>query len=164
MGSRDAAFDAIVATADYPVCIVTTVAGQDMAGCLVGFAGQMSIEPRRFLVALSKSNYTYSVAQRAEHLAVHLPDKDNLALAELFGRETGSALDKFAHCEWRLGPHGLPILTAAAAWFTGTILQRHDLGDHEGTLLDVTAAGETDQSVTGLRYHDVADLSPGHSA
>jgi flavin reductase (DIM6/NTAB) family NADH-FMN oxidoreductase RutF len=51
------AFDAFVATADYPICIVTTVAGQHLVGCLVGFAGQVSIEPRRFLVALSKTNY-----------------------------------------------------------------------------------------------------------
>nr|WP_245718135.1 flavin reductase family protein [Nocardia miyunensis] len=160
----EAAFDAIIATADYPVIIVTTASGQDKAGCLVGFAGQVSIEPRRFLVGLSRSNHTYAVAQRAEYLAVHLPGRDNAALAALFGSETGSAIDKFAHCDWRTGPHGLPILTAAAAWFTGPILQHHDFGDHVGILLGLSAASAPHRAVTASRYSDVADLSPGHPA
>jgi flavin reductase (DIM6/NTAB) family NADH-FMN oxidoreductase RutF len=159
-----AAFDAIMATADYPICIVTTAVGEHRSGCLVGFAGQVSIEPRRFLVGLSTKNHTYAVARRADHLAVHLTGRDNVALAQLFGAESGSAIDKFAHCDWHIGPHGLPILGGAAAWFTGSILARHDLGDHVGFLLDVTIARAPGGSVTGLRYHDVADISPGRPA
>ena len=159
---NEAAFDVIIATADYPVIIVTTAAGQERAGCLVGFAGQVSIEPRRFLVGLSHSNHTCAVAQRAQHLAVHLPDRDNPALAELFGSETGSTIDKFAHCDWHTGPHALPILTASEAWFTGPILQRHDFGDHMGILLGLSAASAPNRALAASRYSDVADLSPGH--
>ena len=38
---------------DYPMFIVTTRAGDERSGCLVGFASQVSIRPRRFLVGLS---------------------------------------------------------------------------------------------------------------
>jgi flavin reductase (DIM6/NTAB) family NADH-FMN oxidoreductase RutF len=168
MQQRDAqtttAFDAIMATANHPVWIVTAVSGHELAGCLVGFSGQMSIQPSRFLVGLSTSNHTCSVAQRAGYLAVHLPDRDNLALAELFGSETGSAIDKFAHCDWYAGPHGLPILATTETWFTGPILQRHILGDHVGMLLGISVAHIPDQPIAGLRYADVAGLPPGHPA
>ncbi|MBL1076426.1 flavin reductase [Nocardia sp. 2] len=157
----DQSFDAIVARADAPIWIVTATAGERQAGCLVGFATQVSIEPRRFLVGLSTANDTFTVAAQARHLAVHLLGEEGFALAQLFGSETGADLNKFEHCDWRPGPHGLPILAGAAAWFTGRVLARTDLGDHQGFVLSPTAASDPTPATRGLRYHDVADLEPG---
>ena len=53
-----------VSLLDYPMFVVTTRAGDEPAGCLVGFASQVSIRPPRFLVGLSKRNHTYRVARR----------------------------------------------------------------------------------------------------
>ncbi|MEU8901073.1 flavin reductase family protein [Nocardia sp. NPDC048505] len=158
------AFDAVLARANAPVWIVTVAAAGRRAGCLVGFAGQVSIEPRRFLVGLSTANHTFTIAQNAEHLAVHLLDSAGVALAQLFGAETGSELDKFDHCEWTAGPHGLPILTGAAGWFTGAIVQRVEFGDHVGHLLAPTAAAAPAGPGGSLRYRGVAELEPGHPA
>ncbi|MFC9999577.1 flavin reductase family protein [Nocardia sp. NPDC127526] len=158
------AFDAVVARADDSMWIVTTSAEGHRAGCLVGFAAQVSINPRRFLACLSKSNHTFRIAARAEHLAVHLVSAETIALAQVFGAETGSEMDKFEHCEWREGPHALPILVTAAGWFTGEILQRHDFGDHVGFLLAPTAAQAPESAVRPLRYEAIADLRPGHQA
>ena len=58
---RDA-FEQVVGLLDYPMFVVTTRAGADRAGCLVGFTSQVSINPSRFLVGLSKRNHTYRVA------------------------------------------------------------------------------------------------------
>ncbi len=66
------AFEKLVSLLDYPMFVVTTRAGDESAGCLVGFASQVSIRPPRFLVGLSKRNHTYRVAQRTDYLAVHL--------------------------------------------------------------------------------------------
>ncbi|MFB8003355.1 flavin reductase family protein [Nocardia sp. NPDC056000] len=155
-------FDAVLAQADGPMWVVTAVAGDQRAGCLVGFASQVSIEPRRFLVCVSKVNHTYRIAEAARHLAVHLLGADATALAELFGVETGSEIDKFEHCEWQQGPHRLPILAGAAGWFTGEIEQTADFGDHVGFVLSPTAAEPA--TTTSLRFHAVADLTPGHPA
>ena len=57
---------------DYPMFVVTARRDGDHAGCLVGFATQVSIEPARFLVGLSVANHTYDVARDATTLAVHL--------------------------------------------------------------------------------------------
>ena len=40
-------FDLLMSSADPPLIVVTTVAGGARAGCLVGFHGQASIEPKR---------------------------------------------------------------------------------------------------------------------
>lgn len=157
-------FDALIAAADPPVFVVTLAAGGRRAGCLVGFATQVAIEPRRFLVCLSKVNRTYRLAQHAEFVGVHLIGRDHTSLAMLFGGETGDEIDKFAHCSWQPGPHEVPVLDDAAAWFCGRVLDRHDFGDHVG-LFVAPEMGESLRSEPGaLRYHDVANLEPGHPA
>ena len=158
------AFEKLVSLLDYPMFVVTTLSGDESAGCLVGFASQVSIRPPRFLVGLSKRNHTYRMGKDASHLAVHLIERRHCELARLFGSETGDRTDKFARCAWHSGPHGLPILDDAAGWFAGVVLSRYDVGDHVGFLLEPTAAsapGEFEQLVT---FSDVRDLDPGHEA
>ncbi|MFI6044670.1 flavin reductase family protein [Nocardia sp. NPDC051321] len=157
-------FDAVIAAADYPVFVVTARADGRQAGCLVGFTSQVSIEPPRFLVGISKNNFTFGVAMAAEHLAVHLLGREQSSLAALFGAETGDDINKFAHCKWAPGPAELPILAAAAGWFTGRILERHDLGDHVGMLIEPEQSSAPPPSIQPLRYNSVADLKPGHVA
>lgn len=158
------AFEKLVSMLDYPMFVVTTRAGDELAGCLVGFTSQVSIGPPRFLVGLSDKNHTYRVAQRATHLAVHLLPRRHRELARLFGSQTSDRTDKFAQCSWRPGPHDLPILDEATGWFVGEVLGRFDLGDHTGFLLKPVAGdapAEFDQLVT---FADVRDLEPGHEA
>ncbi len=158
------AFERLVSLLDYPMYVVTTRSGDRNAGCLVGFTSQVSISPSRFLVGLSQRNHTFRVAREAPRLAVHLLPRTHRELARLFGSETGDRVDKFARCRWRPGPDGLPILTDATGWFVGDVLNRIDMGDHVGFLLEpVTGdAPETfDQLVT---FADVRDLEPGHDA
>lgn len=159
-----AAFEQIAALLDYPMYVVTTSAGDQRAGCLVGFTSQVSISPQRFLVGLSKRNRTYRVARTADHLGVHLVPRSHRELARLFGSETGDDVDKFARCPWRPGPHGVPILADATGWFVGTVLARHDLGDHVGHLLEPVAGDAPEHFEQLVTFADVRDLEPGHDA
>ncbi|WP_039805412.1 flavin reductase family protein [Nocardia araoensis] len=160
---RTAVFDAVVAAADYPVLLVTVQAAGRRAGCLVGFATQVSIEPRRFLIGLSKKNYTYRVAQHADRLAVHLLGSEQVSLARLFGGETGDDIDKFVHCDWHAGPGGIPVLSTVPSWFVGRIRDRYDLGDHVGMLLEPEDGAVLRPTAETLHYHSVADLVAGHT-
>ena len=144
--------------------VVTTMADGHPSGCLVGFTSQTSINPPRFLVGLSRKNHTFTVAQDAEHLAVHLLPRDQLALAELFGEKTGDTTDKFAQCTWHSGPEGMPILDAAPAWFVGQVIRRFDLGDHVGHLVEPVAGSAPDELGDLITFSDVRDLEPGHDA
>jgi flavin reductase (DIM6/NTAB) family NADH-FMN oxidoreductase RutF len=158
-----ATFNALVGDLDYPMFIVTTSAGGERAGCLVGFATQTSIDPSRFLVCLSRSNHTYRVARRARTLAVHWVPADAAELAELFGGETGDAVDKFARVAWHPGPGEAPILEDCPSWFAGRILERFDAGDHVAFLLEPVAA-HRDANADELSFHRARRIAPGHPA
>ena len=154
----------LVSHADPPLYIVTTAAGAERAGCLVGFASQVSIDPPRFLAGLSVANRTWDAARSATHLAVHVFGRDRMDLIELFGGETGDEVDKFSRCTWADGPAGVPLLDGAVAWLVGRILRRDDFGDHVGHLLEPIAGGVGAPAVEAARLHDAAGLEPGHPA
>jgi flavin reductase (DIM6/NTAB) family NADH-FMN oxidoreductase RutF len=162
MASATATFDALVGELDYPMFIATTRTGDQLGGCLLGFATQTSIDPPRFLVCLSRRNRTFRLARDADALAVHFVPREATALAELFGGETGDEVDKFARCAWEPGPEGLPILAGCENWFAGRVLERLDLGDHVGFLLEPFEVrcepGEVEY------FQRVKDVDPGHPA
>jgi len=157
-------FADIMSQLDYPMYIVTTRAGDERSGCLVGFTTQTGIDPARFLVAISNKNHTFRVAQDAEYLAVHVLSPENRPISELFGEQTGDEIDKFSQCEWSEGPHGLPILDGAAGWFVGRVLDRFDLGDHMGFLLDPEVGELREKLNKLLTFRDVSDMEAGHGA
>jgi flavin reductase (DIM6/NTAB) family NADH-FMN oxidoreductase RutF len=163
MASATTAFDALVGELDYPMFIATTRTGDRLGGCLLGFATQTSIDPPRFLVCLSRRNRTYRLARAADALAVHFVPREAAELADLFGGETGDEVDKFARCDWEPGPEGLPILTACENWFAGRVLERLDLGDHVGFLLEPVAARH-DGGERGFTFHRAKRIQPGHEA
>jgi flavin reductase (DIM6/NTAB) family NADH-FMN oxidoreductase RutF len=148
---------------DYPMFVVTTVHEGERAGCMVGFTTQASIDPPRMLVCLSVKNRTHRVALGADVLAVHVLDPDDGPLAELFGGETGDDVDKFARVDWSPGAGGVPLLHECSRRFVGRVLDRFELGDHTGFLLDpIEATSEGDGPALG--FQQVDDLEPGHEA
>lgn len=150
---------------DYPMYVVTAAAAGERAGCLVGFASQCSIHPPRFVVWLSTANHTYRVARHASHLGVHLLRRDDKALAELFGSETGDGVDKFERIAWQSQHEGTPVLTEACAWFVGRVVDRFEGGDHVGfRLAPVAESPHTPGHPRLLTFTDVCDLTPGHPA
>ena len=157
------AFEAMMATLDYPMFIVTLQVGEERSGCLVGFAGQVSIHPGRFLTCLSDKNHTYRVADRgAEHLGVHLVPADAIDLAELFGGQTGDEVDKFARTAWHEGPHGVPILDGCPTWLVGRVAERIPFGDHVGFLLEPVAVQHDDSSGM-LDFQRARGIQAGHA-
>ena len=157
-------FDDVVDLLDYPMYVVTTANADERSGCLVGFATQASIDPVRFLVAISNKNHTFRVASTAIRLVVHLISAEDRQLAELFGEHSGDDIDKFDRCEWTPGPDGVPVLDAAAAWFSGRIIDKRTLGDHVGFLIEPDSAVVRDAGVRVLMDTDVSDMDAGHEA
>lgn len=155
-------FDDLVSRLDYPMLIVTAAAGGQRSGCLVGFSTQCSLDPPRYLVCISTANHTADVAARSEHLAVHVLDRADRDLSELFGEETGDDVDKFARCDWT-ERRGVPVLDGPKAWFVGRVLDRVRLGDHVGHVLEPVEARLTGE-LELLGFQQVRDMEPGHPA
>ncbi len=130
------AFSRMTHGLDTPMFIVTVAHDGERAGCLVGFAAQVSIHPGRFLACVSVKNHTYRVALHAESLAVHVVPDAQRELAELFGGTTGDEIDKFERCAWHPAPDGTPLLDAYPDRFAGRVIDRIELGDHTGFLLE----------------------------
>lgn len=161
MAGENRSFERLMAELDYSLFIVTACADGERSGCLVGFASQVSIHPPRFLVCLSVKNRTYSVALGASVLVVHFVPQQAQELALLFGGETGDDTDKFSRCDWHEGPDGTPVLAELEDWFAGRVLERRDLGDHCGFLLE-PIAGEAHRSGHPLTFRRAKWIEPGH--
>lgn len=119
--------------------VVTTAAGGERAGCLVGFSCQCSIDPPRYAVWISAANHTHRVAMQATHVAVHFLRARDLPVAELFGGETGDTLDKFAAVPWHEGAGGVPLLDEVPDRFAGLVIDRVPGGDHTCFVLQPVA-------------------------
>ena len=158
-----ATFDELVGELDYPMLIVTAAGAGERDGCLVGFATQCSISPPRFAVYLSNKNRTFAIARDAQALGVHFLTADDGDLAKLFGGETGDEVDKFGAIEWHEGAQGVPVLDRCPNRFVGRVLDRHDVGDHVGFLLDPTAV-EHAGSFDPLPFQRAKRIDPGHEA
>lgn len=162
MGAR--LFDELMGGLDGAMVVVTTVAGDERSGCLVGFHGQCGMEPQKYAVWLSKANHTYRIGALADTFAVHFLHQGQHDLATLFGSLTGDDVDKLGRCAWTPGPDGVPLLDASRDRFVGRRAAWLDAGaDHVCVVLepsDVVVSGDTDW----LTLHDVDDLTPGHEA
>src|SRR5690349_10706939 len=93
-------FDDLMGHVDHAMLVVTTVAGDERGGCLVGFHSQCSIEPSRYAVWISRANHTYRIAAFAEVFALHVLGARDLELAKLFGEKTEDEVDKLSSCDW----------------------------------------------------------------
>jgi len=156
--------DAFFDTVDYPYYVVTVrTPDGDMSGCLAGFVTQCSIDPPQFLVCISKVNHTLAVADRSPSMGLHLLGGDQLALARVFGEETGDLVDKFASVDWRLGATGAPLLVDSAVSLEGQVLGHFPVGDHEAFLIRGVRAvsGGHDGLLT---HRSSPPLQPGHPA
>ena len=68
----------------------------EATGCLVGFHSQVSIEPERWGVWISRANHSHPILTDAVALAIHFLTDDQHDLARHFGSLTGDEVDKFA--------------------------------------------------------------------
>jgi flavin reductase (DIM6/NTAB) family NADH-FMN oxidoreductase RutF len=157
----DGTFDDLMAMLDSPVFVVTTQADGHPSGCLVGFATQTSAQPPSFMVGMPLASHTAEVARRSDYLAVHVLPRRQHVLAELFGGQSVEQTDAFAHCSWRGGPMGMPILDDAAAWFVAKTVSRSEVADHVVYLLDPIAAWAPESSEELLYLSDIDDFEPG---
>jgi len=122
------ALDSLTAHLDAALFVVTAATSKERDGCLIGFHSQSGLDPPRYAVWLSKANATYRIALFATHLGVHVLDRSDHDVAALFGGTTADDVDKFAACEWAVGPHGVPLLSRCPNWVvlrrTATVLVR----------------------------------------
>ena len=111
-------------------------------------------------MCLSKVNHTFSIAEHASGLALHLLGADQHQTASLFGERTGDYTDKFDRVQWTPGAKA-PLLHDCVAWVEGPILNRMSAGDHEAFVMAVSD-GDQARGRAGSSLSNAADFDPGH--
>ena len=160
----DAPFDTLMASLDPPLVVVTTAAEGTLAGCVVGFHSQSSIDAEGYSFWLSKANHTYRTSLRSGHFAVHFLAEDDLALAERFGTQSGEDVDKFEGLGIDLDEHGVPMVRdCPRRLLLDRVAVLDEGGDHVCITTRVRAA-ETAGPFTPLRLSQADHLDPGHEA
>jgi flavin reductase (DIM6/NTAB) family NADH-FMN oxidoreductase RutF len=157
-------FDSLMTSLDPSMVVATAAAGDERAGCLVGFHSQSSIEPGRYCVWLSKANHTYRVTLLAAHLGIHFLTAGDRQLAELFGTVSGDDVDKFALVEAEVGAEGVPVLAACPHRLVARKTAVLDEGGDHVCVVTEPVEAATAGPFAPLRLSAVADLHPGHDA
>lgn len=158
---NESQFESLKLSANPPMILVTTAVNDELAGCLVGFHAQSSMQPLQYSFWLSKANHTYVAALRASHFVAHFLTANDLNLAEHFGGSTGHRHNKFAEPKYRLDAHGTPVLLQCQHRLT---LERIAVLDTGGDHVCITAAVVEVESTTefnALRLRDVQHITPG---
>ncbi len=156
-------FDTVISRVDPAMIVVTTAAGGERGGCLVGFHSQSSIDPSRYCVWLSKANHTYRLALRATHLAIHFLAPADGELAELFGTLSGDDVDKFTRTP-STSELGVPVLDACPNWLVVEKIALLDDGGDHVCISTQPARSHADKLYRPMRLSAVTHLTPGHES
>ena len=138
--------------------VTTSIDGKD-SGCVVNTVTQVTAEPAKLSVAVSKNNYTCGQMQKAGCFsATVLTQQADMDLIGTFGFQSSRDHDKFAGLEVKRDAQGIPYVTrVAAAQFSCKIEQVLDLGTHIlfiGAVEDAQVLAE-DEVMTYSYYHQV---------
>jgi len=134
------------------VAIVTTRAGDHVAGMTATSFTSVSLEPPLVLVCADKKALTLPILQQAGAFAVNLLADDQHDLSARFALSGNEAL-RFDGLACRRGPTGSPWLPDTLAVLDCRTVATHDAGDHVILIGEVEAA-EWNDARTPLLYYD----------
>lgn len=139
--------------------VTTTHCGQPRGLALNAFTS-VTISPAMVLVCVAKSSTTHDALFAADHFAVNLLGRDQLAVAKRFATKSS---DKFADLTWHTGRHGCPIVDDSCAHLEAEIRMRVRTSTHTVFFGQVLSASSSDAAplvYLGADFFDGARLQP----
>lgn len=126
----------------YGLYVVTTNDGNRDNGLIVNTVTQVSEQPLRVSVAVSKANYSHDVILNTKKMNVNCLDESApFSVFENFGFQSGRTADKFAGIAEKRSENGLRILPEYVnAFFSLEVESYVDLGSHGLFICSVTEA------------------------
>ena len=116
----------------YGLYVLSSAFDGKQNGCIVNTVTQVTAEPPKVAVAVSKQNLTTSLIERSGLFnAVALTEEATMDLIGRFGFQCSRDVDKFAGFAWARDINGVPYVTEqCAARFACTVVNEVDLGTH----------------------------------
>jgi len=138
------------------------------AGCLVNTVFQLTAEPVRVGVSVSKNNQTHGAICQSGTVGVSIMgEQAPAALLGRFGYRSGRDFDKFAGLDFKTDCHGDPLMTeGAVSHLSCRVEQQLDMGTHTLFVCAVEdgAICSEDIPMTYKYYRDVIKLKSSANA
>jgi 3-hydroxy-9,10-secoandrosta-1,3,5(10)-triene-9,17-dione monooxygenase reductase component len=136
------------------VTVVTTRAGEEIAGMTASSFTSVSLDPPLVLVCADRRSNTLPVIERAGVFAVNVLCEEQHELSARFALAGNEAL-RFEGLHCRSGPTGSPWLPGSLAVLDCRTVAAHEAGDHVILVGEVEAV-EIDGERAPLLYYDAA--------
>jgi len=138
-----------------PIGIVTAHYNGKTSGFIASWITQVSFNPPLVMVAVNPLHYTYELITRSKAFAINILRTDQADLVDLFGKSSGSRVDKLASTAYELGRTGSPLLQDCLAFVDCDVVWSKEAGDHIiviGGVADVgiVSDGETLKEVRSM--------------
>lgn len=117
----------------YGLFVLTAQENGKDNGCIINTAMQVTAQPNRISIAVSKANYTHDMIVRTGKFNISvLSEKAVFDTFRHFGFQSGKDVNKFEnYSAWKRSANGIAYVTEGTnAWISGTVEQMIDLGTH----------------------------------
>ena len=144
----------------YGVYVITSVRGNEKNGFIGNTAFQITSEPARIAIGVSRDNYTYEFIKESGLFAISILNQNyDQNIIQTFGYKSGRDTDKFADISWHPGDNSVPVLdNDINAALECKVVQEVELDSHSIFIGDLTSAqifDDTTSPLTYAYYHDV---------
>jgi flavin reductase (DIM6/NTAB) family NADH-FMN oxidoreductase RutF len=119
---------------------------------------QVSMQPPMLALAVNPANASYPMLVAGGIFAVTVLQRDQSALADLFGNHSARDGTKLDAVRWHAAPSGAPILDEGLAYFDCRLMTKHPAGDHVLMVAEVTGGELLQDRASPLRYEELGDL------
>lgn len=135
----------------YGFYAISSRAGDDANIMVANWVMQASFEPRRMVLGLQKTSYSYGLVQAGKVFAINIFKKTGAEAIKPFTKSRMKNPAKMEMINYTPGPEtGCPILEGAAAYLELRVLQIVDVaGDHDLVVGEVVGAGVRDPGEAG---------------
>ena len=141
----------------YGLYIVTSRDGERLNGQLVNTVTQVTADPPRVGVIISKKNLTHEFIEKSGVFAACVLEEDvSLKFLGPFGFRSGRDVDKFAEVKYTIGQSGCPIIEDhVLSWAEVRVSQTLDVGTHTVFVGEVENTGcfKSGTPLTYAYYH-----------
>lgn len=131
-----------------PIAIVTARYNENVSGFIASWITQVSFVPPLVMVAVNPLHYTYELITNSNAFAINVLRTDQAELVDLFGRSSGTKVDKFVETAYELGHTGSPILKDCLAFIDCNVAWSKEAGDHVVVVGSIADAGVTSEGET----------------
>lgn len=146
----------------YGIYILTAKENEKLGGCLVNTVVQLTAEPVRIGVSVSKENETYKLIHNSGAMGITVMDENAATpLLGKFGYRSTRDLDKFEQTRYHLGETGCPLIDEGdLCHLEAKVEQGIDLQTHVFFVGSVVSGAITNKG-TPMTYAYYRDVKKG---